>query len=196
MNYQNYEASIKSRYKVHLVGWPPHIPFANPSTISTEHLQRLSDALESFHCRWERMTREEVIAHVTQQDVQHASEVATKPGRKTRSDKGKKRSLNVNGQGPTKRRKAGETSTVGEAPKKRTRVAKQLPPRSAEFIESDEDSLFEQDAAALPADTIPVTTVFPTATAPAVTAPVTTATSTVAIPVSANVSASVGNIVA
>lgn len=69
MNYQNYKIAIISRYKVQLVGWPPHIPFANPSSVKTEHLQRLFDALQSTECRWHKMSREEIITHNNRYDT-------------------------------------------------------------------------------------------------------------------------------
>ncbi|XP_006456118.1 hypothetical protein AGABI2DRAFT_122041 [Agaricus bisporus var. bisporus H97] len=132
---------------VHLVGWPPHVPFANPSTISTKHLQRLSDALQAFEY------------------AQNAFGTVARTGRKTRSDKDKKRALNTGGQGPAKRCKAKEVSGAEGAPKS-VRVTKQMPPHSAEFVDSDIDSHFEQDATADPVDANPATTT-PSSTAPA-----------------------------
>lgn len=53
MNYINYDTSIIARYKVRLIGWPPRVPFANPSTLWADDLQRLTDAqsMTQFYCK-------------------------------------------------------------------------------------------------------------------------------------------------
>lgn len=130
MNYQNYETAIVSCYQVHLIGWPSHIPFANPSTVKTEHLQRLYNALQSFECGWQKMSRDEIAGHNARFDVAEA------PGRKRkeRSDKGKKRAINKNS---TKRQKAIDSS-ARPVRGKRSNTSRQLPP-STEFVDTDSD---------------------------------------------------------
>lgn len=157
MNYQNYQTVIVARYKVHLVGWPKKVPFTNPSHISTEHLQRLRDALQSHECMWQVMTRQEV-------DIHNANlETSTSAPRKERSDKNKKRRpararANENDDdtgdqsehAPVKKKKRtvaakdkGKGKRTGQSRKKGgSKAARQMPPLpiSAEFVPSDLDS--------------------------------------------------------
>jgi hypothetical protein len=133
MNYQNYNTAIITRYKVQLVGWPPYIPFTNPSNLKTEHLQRLIDALNSTECKWRVMSGDEIRAHNAQYDSAMASgQVVNKP-RKERSDKNKKRSGENAGAPSAKKQKV--------ARKNGSNLTRQVPPQalSREFISDSDD---------------------------------------------------------
>lgn len=160
MNYQQYATAIVARYKVHLVGWPANVPFNSPSNISTVHLQRLQDALQSHECMWHVMSRQELDLHNAELDVALATGEITKVPRKERSHKSKKRRSkqvvddeNDNEDHPQlsptkkKRRTAAPKNKEkkSKCPARKTGVSKavkQMPPLpiSPELVPSDADS--------------------------------------------------------
>ncbi|KAJ7575454.1 hypothetical protein C8J56DRAFT_736820, partial [Mycena floridula] len=51
MNYINYECELVVPHKVHLIGWPAHVPFGAPSTLTcSSNVQDLLDALQCGSC--------------------------------------------------------------------------------------------------------------------------------------------------
>ncbi|KAJ7586888.1 hypothetical protein C8J56DRAFT_1051189 [Mycena floridula] len=142
MSYANYDRDIIMAYKVHLIGWPPHVPFGAPSGMSRNgDIRDLLEALESGACCWARVSKKELDAARTRV----ASELPKK--RKGRSDiggthakplKGRKKrgaaeiehSDNDGEPGPSKHRRKSAGSTLKKS------VAAAFP--SAEFIESDD----------------------------------------------------------
>ncbi|KAJ7586825.1 hypothetical protein C8J56DRAFT_1051135 [Mycena floridula] len=142
MSYANYDQDIIMAYKVHLIGWPPHVPFGAPSGMSRNgDIRDLLEALESGACCWARVSKKELDAARTRV----ASELPKK--RKGRSDiggthakplKGRKKrgaaeiehSDNDGEPGPSKRRRKSAGSTLKKS------AAAAFP--SAEFIKSDD----------------------------------------------------------
>jgi hypothetical protein len=101
MNYTNYDALIRVRYKVELRGWPAGVKFAAPSSIgAVGDITTLHDGLKSGECCWVKLAQREA------QQV----EASKKPQkeRKIRSDKGVKR-------GPRKRKSIGDDGGEDEA---------------------------------------------------------------------------------
>jgi hypothetical protein len=130
MNYMNYETAIVEKYKVELVGWPPHIPFANPSTLGTmDAVRSLRSALQVGECKWVAQTLRQQAAHADKLKALRESGQIIGKKRKERSDKGKKRAhAGEQGGGQqekTKRRailrsnKSSSSSQVPPAPKSR-----------------------------------------------------------------------------
>jgi hypothetical protein len=64
MNYINYETAIVERFKVKLVGWTYH-QIVSPSEIGTvDEIRTLRDALKTGACKWIRLSKRELAAHV------------------------------------------------------------------------------------------------------------------------------------
>lgn len=91
MNYVNYHTAIVEKHRAKLFGWPLD-KFAPPSEINTVgELRKLRAALASGETYWRRLTPREVTAHMDKvQELQEGGQVIGRK-RKTRSDKGTKR---------------------------------------------------------------------------------------------------------
>ncbi|KAE9407452.1 hypothetical protein BT96DRAFT_933486 [Gymnopus androsaceus JB14] len=162
MNYVNYHRSIVGKYHVCLIGLPDLAIFKNANGPITPFLikdqatlEALYTALEAGACHWARMSPDDIAEHNEWLKTQPVKE------RSVRSDKGQKRGRRTRGtesddenesrESSRKRKRAnkkgsslqnsGRTTAKGRktaAPKK-SRVSKQLPPRSRETVDSDED---------------------------------------------------------
>ncbi|KAJ7577149.1 hypothetical protein C8J56DRAFT_1061301 [Mycena floridula] len=63
MSYANYDREMVIAHKVHLIGWPPHVPFAAPSTLTRSgDVRDLLEALESGACHWEKVNKKQLDA--------------------------------------------------------------------------------------------------------------------------------------
>ncbi|KAH7922363.1 hypothetical protein BV22DRAFT_976567, partial [Leucogyrophana mollusca] len=92
MNYQNYDTSLVPTHKIKLIGWPPDVPFVNPSLIGTVGaIRKLRDALKSGSCRWIRLNSREVEAHRMEVEAREQAGETVGRKRKRRADAGTKR---------------------------------------------------------------------------------------------------------
>ncbi|KAF6751974.1 hypothetical protein DFP72DRAFT_1070675 [Ephemerocybe angulata] len=122
MNYKNYDAEIRAKYKVQLRGWPLAVKFAAPSSIGgTEDLRALNQALISGECRWVKMSEKEVAA---------VEKVLKNQGPKVKAPRSDK--------GVPRKRKAGN-QLEGSTKKKSRKAASMMPPKSKETISDSED---------------------------------------------------------
>ncbi|KAJ7584896.1 hypothetical protein C8J56DRAFT_892593 [Mycena floridula] len=63
MNYINYKREIVVPHKVHLIGWPAHVPFGAPSTLTCScDVRDLLDALQCGSCCWAKVMKRELDA--------------------------------------------------------------------------------------------------------------------------------------
>ncbi|KAG1745800.1 hypothetical protein EDD22DRAFT_973002 [Suillus occidentalis] len=73
MNYTNYERNIVEHYGFALVNWPLSGHIQNPSKVGRRaEVQRLLDALKSQSCEWVKLTDEERVAHMKDNQERHA----------------------------------------------------------------------------------------------------------------------------
>ncbi|KAL7284865.1 hypothetical protein ACG7TL_002178 [Trametes sanguinea] len=119
-------------YGVKLIGWPPHIKFANLSrdSISTRDIQELLDAWETGRMRWAKATAAEIVA--ARENPLNAC-----PGRRF----------------PDPRPRSGGRNDVGKHRKRPTVDSARFPPRyvrdgpkSQRYIDSDEEMEAIEDA--------------------------------------------------
>ncbi|KAK0447959.1 hypothetical protein EV421DRAFT_1900615 [Armillaria borealis] len=154
MNYDSFDTAIKAQHHIQIVGWPEGVDFKSPSDIGpTEDLCVLRDVLRSSACHWARMSKKEV------EEFERELAQMEKKTRKPREDKGTKRqrSADEGGEGdegdeqveeerPAKRKKAGTGGSKKAAGRKSgsskargKNFQGMVPPKSKEFVESDED---------------------------------------------------------
>ncbi|KAJ3730334.1 hypothetical protein C8R42DRAFT_637106 [Lentinula raphanica] len=156
MNYASYHTGIVAKYHVRLIGLPDCTIFkeangpVKPHSINDQAtLEALFTVLETGTCCWSRMSENEIKEHSAWLATQEVKE------RAVRSDKGKKRGSRqrdddddndnddnnkVNSENKADSRKRSQKSGAnGKAGQKKSRISKQLPPRSREFINSDDD---------------------------------------------------------
>ncbi|KAJ7585923.1 hypothetical protein C8J56DRAFT_891783 [Mycena floridula] len=63
MSYANYDRNMIITHKVHLIGWPTHVPFGAPSTLTCSgDVRSLLEALETGSCHWEKVTKKQLDA--------------------------------------------------------------------------------------------------------------------------------------
>ncbi|KAJ7585885.1 hypothetical protein C8J56DRAFT_1052244 [Mycena floridula] len=63
MSYANYDRNMIITHKVHLIGWPTHVPFGAPSTLTRSgDVRSLLEALETGSCHWEKVTKKQLDA--------------------------------------------------------------------------------------------------------------------------------------
>lgn len=109
MLWKQYEKKIVERLGVHLVGWPPGLPF-DVEKLKEEELKTLNDALNDGSCRWEEVPTEEMdnlLSTATRNENQP---------RKTRSDAGKKKRRSTEDiQNATKRPRIASLHTVEDS---------------------------------------------------------------------------------
>jgi hypothetical protein len=97
MNYVNYKSDVVLRYGVILEGWPEGVDFACPSKLGNNLsvLNRLKDAVVSGSCKFRPLTTAEHRSYEEEYQQQVASGELVIPSRKTRKDRGKKRTREV-----------------------------------------------------------------------------------------------------
>ncbi|KAM6490376.1 hypothetical protein JOM56_014140 [Amanita muscaria] len=65
MNYSNYDMGIIQKHKVRLTGWPTDITFGTPHTLNmADEVRLLRHYLQNKTCYWERLTGEQLKAHM------------------------------------------------------------------------------------------------------------------------------------
>ena len=84
MNYTNYEGKIVEKFGVALSGWPCECPVSNPNKIGGRiELSKLLHALQIKHCKWSRLSEEELQERKSVNVERHKSgEEIYKPHRK------------------------------------------------------------------------------------------------------------------
>ncbi|KAJ7586952.1 hypothetical protein C8J56DRAFT_1051247 [Mycena floridula] len=83
MSYANYDQDMIVAHKIHLIGWPLHVRFSAPSTLTRSgDVRDLLEALESGACRWAKVTKKELDAAIARVAIQEPKE------RQKRSDAG------------------------------------------------------------------------------------------------------------
>lgn len=137
MAYARYDKDIVEAHKCKIVGWIGD--FRNPADIGTLPLLRqLRDGWACGATRWIRLTPSQVRAHAAEIEQQlKTGEIAAKKPRKKRSDAGKSRG------GKRKSMASGKENT--QPVKKVKRARNQLPPKSKEVINSDDDRTDEEE---------------------------------------------------
>ncbi|KAJ3831865.1 hypothetical protein F5878DRAFT_667112 [Lentinula raphanica] len=154
MNYASYHTGIVAKYHIRLIGLPDCAIFeeangpVKPHNIKDQAtLEALFTVLETGTCCWSRMSDNEIKEHSAWLATQEVKE------RAVRSDKGKKRGSRQrdddddddhddddNSENKADSRKRSRKSGVnGKAGRKKSKISKQLPPRSREFVNSDDD---------------------------------------------------------
>ncbi|KAJ7575875.1 glycogen synthase-domain-containing protein [Mycena floridula] len=135
MSYTNYKRDIVVANKIYLIGWPQHVPFAAPSTLTRgADIRDLLEALKSGACHWAPLSKKEL------KEVQACVEVAEPNKRAKQSDAG----------GSHTRKKKSVDGDVGDAgddeearPRKCQRLAKKASAAPAftspETINTDND---------------------------------------------------------
>lgn len=157
MSYIKYEHDIMLKLGVKLVGWPPGVPFASPSTIGTVgDVRVLREALKCGECHWVTLSRREREDHTAKLTAAAREGDPTARKRKQRSDKGTKRTKKGSKavpalvlpedlgspvtQLPTKQRKHHTAST--------STAVSTLPPMqhlSREFIDNSDDDSYDNE---------------------------------------------------
>ncbi|KAI0697794.1 hypothetical protein BC835DRAFT_1413472 [Cytidiella melzeri] len=91
MNYVSFQEAIVERFHIILEGWPPGIPFVNPSELSDTlpPLQSIDDALTNGACKFVRISEAQVQARRERIAADVASgKMAPRKARKPRKDAG------------------------------------------------------------------------------------------------------------
>ncbi|KAJ3764953.1 hypothetical protein FB446DRAFT_835145 [Lentinula raphanica] len=150
MNYTNYHKSIVEKYHIRLIGLPDFPVFKEANGPVKPHdikdqatLEALFTVLETGACCWSKMNEDEIKEHARWLATQVVKE------RAVRSDKGKKRGRRQQDKDTDAGNSGIDSETEGSSQKrprvvkrrqKQSRVLKQLPPpRSREFLDSDDD---------------------------------------------------------
>jgi hypothetical protein len=97
MNYVNYKSEVVIRYAVILEEWPEGVKFTCPSKLGNNLsvLNCLKDAVISGTCRFHPLTTAEHCSYQDEYKEQVDSGELVVPSRKTRKDRGKKRTHEV-----------------------------------------------------------------------------------------------------
>ncbi|KAJ3769673.1 hypothetical protein FB446DRAFT_706043 [Lentinula raphanica] len=153
MNHASYHKSIVEKYHIRLIGLPDcpvfkeaHGPVKPHDIKDQATLEALFTVLESGTCRWSKMNENEIKEHSGWLATQEVKE------RAVRSDKGKKRGSRqrddedddeddgIENEGPSQKRPR-PAHNSRKARRKQSRISKKLPPpRSEEFVNSDDES--------------------------------------------------------
>jgi hypothetical protein len=130
MNYVNYDNNIVLSHKCKIINWVGK--FVNPSEIgSIEQLRSLRDAWASGSARWIRLSAPQLKAHMVEvEKLREDGEIIVKV-RKQRSDAGQSR-------GGKRKLHIGNKENMSHNNKAK-RARTQLPPKSREIIDSDDD---------------------------------------------------------
>ena len=142
MRYKNYEREICLQLHRKIKGWPANVKFDTPYQIgNVGDVKKLLDAWMSGQCSWVKMKSDE---HKELQKKLGAEEPAV---RKTRSDKGSKRTRDESdeeGAQPQQTRKRRSRQNAAAIAALKKRIANQLPKAlsqkkfmSAETVDSD-----------------------------------------------------------
>ena len=110
MEWAHYFRNVVSRLHVIIEGWPEDIPFANLSTVSssTSQLELLQRKWEMGETHWKEISEDQLEELRQKRDEQLRNGEIVQHTRRTRSDKGKKRTRNESAGGRRKKHKTNE----------------------------------------------------------------------------------------